>query len=417
MKPLFWLIIVCLVFVPIVKAEVYLNEISAAGTPEYVELYNNSPDSIKLENWYIDDIPDKGSAPKPFSLTLDGLGFGIIELNAIFNNSGGDSVRLLDTKQNEVDRYDYTVNLSLNDIFLRCPDGGDTWTLTQTGSKGLSNQPGCLALTPTLPTEPFFFPTPMALLSVTLLPTLTLTPTPSPNPPPQPEVFLSEVMVYPDKDSEWVELYNPNPKTITLTDWFLDDQENGGSAPKPFSITIQSQNYSLIQLNNQIFNNDGDQVRLLSPEQKEIDRFEYEKANKGRTFSRSSLNRTAPWCETTPTLNQPNTQCLTLPIPTLNLIATQNLLTTITKSNTDNTLKPKTNLPTPAFLQFGVNFYRQPEPKVLGVKIQKIKVNTDKLVFWWQFTKISLWLNLLIGSGALVYLSLSLLPLSRLWPG
>ena len=190
MRPLFWLITAFLCFAPTAKAQVWLNEISPGSSPEYIELYNSSTEAIELKNWFIDDVIDKGSAPKQFSLTLEANGFGMIELNSMLNNSGGDSVRLLDPHQVEIDRYDYTANISLNDIFIRCPDGGDSWVLMTIGSKAQSNLANCPLLTPTVVIEQ----TPTTIIT-SIIDTIVL---PSPTAHPTPGVILSEVMGYPD---------------------------------------------------------------------------------------------------------------------------------------------------------------------------------------------------------------------------
>lgn len=406
---MFWLIIVFLCFAPAAKAQVWLNEISAGSTPEYVELYNSSTEAIELKNWFIDDVIDKGSSPKQFSLTLEANGFGVIELNSMLNNSGGDSVRLLDANQVEIDRYDYAANISLNDIFVRCPDGGDSWVLMATGSRAQSNLTSCLLLTPTAVLEE----TPTTIIT-SIIDTPVL---PSPTAYPTPGVILSEVMVYPDNESEWVEIYNPHSNSVTLTEWFLDDSENSGSSPKPFSLTIEGQNYGLVKLSSQIFNNTGDQVRLLNHQLLEIDQFEYEKANKNQTFSRVLLDKNGSWCETKPTPNQTNSDCLSSETEIINLTTTPNLLTPIINPTKAAILGSTFALPNPTSLHFSGNLYLLPKPQVLGIKNHQSHTTTSGLVFWQQFTKISLWLNLLLNSFLLIVLSFALLPLSRYFPG
>lgn len=405
MRPLFWLIIFGFLLVPTTQADIFLNEISPGSSPEYVELYNSATEAVELNNWYLDDLADKGSSPKLFSTTISALGFSVVELNSMLNNSGGDSVRLLDPHQVEIDRYDYTANISLNDIFIRCPDGGDSWVLMTIGSKAQSNLANCLLLTPTVVIEQ----TPTTIIT-SIIDTIVL---PSPTAHPTPGVILSEVMVYPDNESEWVELYNPHFYSVTLTNWFLDDQENSGSTPKQFTLTIAKESYGLIELNNHIFNNTGDQVRLLDFQLKEIDHFEYDKANKNQTFSRVLLNKTGSWCSTEPTPNQTNSDCLSSEKEIINLTTTPSLLTPIINPTKAAPLGSTFALPNPTSLHFSGNLYLLPKPQVLGVQNHQSHTTTSGLVFWQQFTKISLWLSLIINTALLIYLSSSLLLLYR----
>ena len=406
MKPLFWLIVFSFLLVRVTQADIYLNEISAGSSPEYVELYNSDLTSVELNNWFIDDIPDKGSSPKAFSLTLAGQGFGVIELNSMLNNSGGDSVRLLNENQTEIDRYDYTNSISLNDIFLRCPNGGDSWVLTTLFSKAQSNEANCLALTPTLVLEETPIVTTTPIISTVLLPSPTVHATPG--------VILNEIMVYPEDDGEWVELYNPETVTVTLEDWYLDDLKDAGSLPKAFSIILEPKSFGVINLNSSVFNNSGDQVRLLDSKETEIDKFEYDKTTKNHSFSRQNLTKNNSWCLTDSTPNQHNHPCLheaTSSInPTITQALTQSILSPTTVKNNLSLILPKN-------LKLSQNYYQLKTPKVLG----KATINQDshqaELVFWLQFTKINLWLNLLLNSFALICLNLSLPAFYRSFSG
>lgn len=409
MKPLFWLTICFFLFVPKVKADIFLNEISAGSSPEYVELYNSALDRVELNNWYLDDVADAGSLPKRFSITLDGQSFGVVELSSMLNNSGGDSVRLLDENQHEVDSYNYTTNVSLNDIFVRCPDGGDTWILTTTSSKSQANQASCLLLTPTLLIEATPTTISMPIISALLLPTPTAHITPG--------VILSEVMVYPDNSEEWVELYNPNSYSVILTNWYLDDQEDGGSSPKAFSVTLNPQSFSLVVLTSAIFNNSGDQVRLLNNEKVEIDQFEYERAVKNQTFSRKMLNNKSEFCQTEPSPNQTNHPCLTEKENTLTTTVTIAISPSQKPQITAKVFGIEPSFKMPQSLKLSTDYYPLPQTQVLGAKTVKRSAPTTQLVFWLQFTKISLWLNLLTAVVFLIGLSFFLPGYYRLLPG
>lgn len=408
MKLLLWLIITVFLVVPRADAKVWLNEISAGSSPEYIELYNSDSIPINLVDWYLDDIIEKGSSPKKFSIELPGNGFGVIELNSIFNNSGGDSVRLLDNNEVEIDHYDYTINLSLNDIFIRCPDGGDAWVSTTIGSKEKSNLDNCLLLTPSL--------TPQPTLPTANSPTPTSPFLPTPTVHTTPGVLLTEVMVYPDNESEWAEIYNPQDSSVTLNGWYLDDGQNSGSSPKSFSLTIPAKSYKVIYLNTQIFNNSADTVRLLNSEFAEIDGFDYDGAEKSQSFSRQSLIKDDSWCLTNPSPNQANSTCLQT-ISGLTDTKITEPTPTVIPTEISKIIQSESSIIPPAGLILSDNFYKLPQPKVLGAKTSPPCSNQAELVFWQQFTKISLWLNLLISVLFLIHLSFSLPVFSRFYAG
>ncbi len=80
------------------------------------------------------------------------------------------------------------------------------------------------------------------------------------------EIYLNEYMPYPESGNEWVEIYNDNSESKTLTGWQIDDIKDGGSSPKSFTVTVAGKGYAKIELAASFFNNDGDSVRLLRPD-------------------------------------------------------------------------------------------------------------------------------------------------------
>ena len=158
----------------------------------------------------------------------------------------------------------------------------------------------------------------------TIEPTKTPTPTPLPSPTPtqQPSfdhILISEAMVYPDGEDEWVKLYNDNDFGVSLTDWYLDDGENTGSSPKQFSLEIPAKGYAKVTIASAMFNNDGDTIRLLDHAQKEKDRITYEVAEKGKAVGRgNTANTPSPTPTTTPTPTQkPTITPTAIPSPTI----------------------------------------------------------------------------------------------------
>ncbi|MBI4226575.1 lamin tail domain-containing protein [Candidatus Roizmanbacteria bacterium] len=159
---------------------------------------------------------------------------------------------------------------------------------------------------------------------------------PIPTPQSYPNIFLSEVMVYPESNTnEWLEIYNDNDFSISLDSWYIDDLENGGTTPKKFSIYISAKSYGVYELSTSMFNNDGDSVRLLDFDQKELDSFQYQSSEKGKTLGRTSFD-TDNFCLQTPSKNTLNSPCIN---PTATLTAKS------TPSSSTPTVVP-TNTPT-----------------------------------------------------------------------
>ncbi len=166
--------------------------------------------------------------------------------------------------------------------------------------------------------------TPIA--SPTLVPTPTLTPLPTSMPTPTPQnptptnspqdynnIFINEVMANPSEGNEWVELYNANSFTVDLENWFLDDLADGGSAWQKFSLTIAPYGYGVVNLSRNIFNNTGDEVRLVNPYGEEKDLFSYSKTVSGQSWGKDEDGN---WCLQEPTPQKINLACFS-PNPTI----------------------------------------------------------------------------------------------------
>jgi hypothetical protein len=142
-------------------------------------------------------------------------------------------------------------------------------------------------------------------------PTSIPTESPTPTPFPISNIFLSEIMVYPETtDCEWVEIYNGNNFPVSLNNWYLDDQENGGSSPKKFTLNLPALGLAVYDLSFSMFNNTQDQVRLLDNNKNVVDSFEYDKAEKNLTWARTDFTQDN-FCLQTPSKNQFNSSsCL-----------------------------------------------------------------------------------------------------------
>ena len=195
--------------------------------------------------------------------------------------------------------------------------------------------------------------TPTEILS----PTESLTPTPNPparnatqsvaggQPQTYNNVYISEVMVDPETgNSEWIEIYNDNEFEIKLDNWYIDDLENSGTVPKQLTLTISAKNYASYDLSSSMFNNDGDEVRLLDFDQKEIDSFQYQSSEKGKTLGRTALDSDS-FCQQSPTRNAPNGSCIN-PTATPTPKSTTSSSSNVTSTNAPTKTPSLTKIPT-----------------------------------------------------------------------
>lgn len=309
-----YLIISLFVYLPPIYSSVILNEIAIQPT-QTVELYNSDATvSADISYWYIDDSGGTTYFTIPMNTFIPPLSCHVFTGDFNFNKSTADAIRLIDssfrpttTSAVIVDSYQYAKAAETDYSFSRRSD--KTWEILPS-SLGLFND----TLLPCIPTPaPPPEPTPTEAETPTPTPESTLVPTPSPTPIPSIDhnaIHLSEVFSYPDIGSnEWVELYNANDYLVDLVDWYIDDTENSGGAPRRFSLTINPYEYKIINISSSLFNNTGDTVRLLNAEKQEKDSMEYGKVIRGNSVGRISFDEDI-YCEQSPSPNIQNNGCI-----------------------------------------------------------------------------------------------------------
>ncbi|MFA5127092.1 MAG: lamin tail domain-containing protein [Patescibacteria group bacterium] len=110
------------------------------------------------------------------------------------------------------------------------------------------------------------------------------------------DFIISEFLPDPvgSDDLEWVELYNLSNKDINLTGWQLDDVE-GSSRPYVFnaSSTIAAGQFLVVdrQTSRLSLNNQGDEVRLLTPLAQVWQTVPYEKVSEGESQAWDPINQ------------------------------------------------------------------------------------------------------------------------------
>jgi len=294
-----------------VFASLKINEIYPAppsGEDEWVELYNDENSVIDLSQYSLTDLTNKKI--KFINSIVPPLSFEIATSSGVLNNNG-DTIFLKNNLGDTIEIATYSGTFNSTKTFAKCPDFDGNWFILNLLTKNTSNQTACQSLTPTPTITPTTTITNAPIPTETSTPTpYTLTPTPSID-----NVYLSEVMVNPSTgEKEWVEIYNDNDFSVSLNNWYIDDLENGGSAPKIFSLEISGKSYSVFNLTSSMFNNDEDSVRLIDFNKNLKDDFEYGKSKQGKTLGRTSFE-SDDFCLQEPSKNAPNNSCIN-PNPT-----------------------------------------------------------------------------------------------------
>jgi hypothetical protein len=161
-------------------AAVVINELYPKTEPanlEWIELYNTGSELVSLDRWRLQNsvgvvttfilnasarIAPHGFLTFPESQT--DINFAI----------EGDTARLFDEKNNQVDSQWYPSILGYNTSMGRSSDGNGSWTICTTATYNKPNN--CPEPSPT----PTPLPTNTSTPTPTLLPTITPTPTPAP---------------------------------------------------------------------------------------------------------------------------------------------------------------------------------------------------------------------------------------------
>ena len=299
-----------------IKASVTINEIYPAppqNESEWVELYNGSDVDVDLKSLHAEDekhnnivLPEQILKPNEYAIATS---------TAVLNNTGGDSVYLF-TAQNEiVDSVSYRADFQAGMSYVKCINENEPiWISTKILTIKEINTQACYEPSPTPTTIPT--PNPSNTPTRTLTPTTIPTNTPTPYVKSYDKIYINEAMTDPpSEESEWIELYNDNEYSVDLMGWQFDDIESGGSKPKTFSITIERKSYVVVDIANPMFNNSGDDIRLLDPTGKTIDKISYKDSVENKTWNRKSYG-TLEMCLLEKSPKAANPPCLANTPPT-----------------------------------------------------------------------------------------------------
>ncbi|MCS6844843.1 MAG: lamin tail domain-containing protein, partial [Caldilineales bacterium] len=264
---------------------------TANAQDEYIELYNANDFPVDLGGWKLDDVDDSAQRtffmPEgspvftiPAGTVIAPRGFVVFyrSQTRIALNNEGDWVRLLRPDGTVVEAVEYPGSRK-DQAHSKTVDGGTQWTRDYPPSPGAPNRPA---------------------------------PTPTPTPPgPLPSgVGLNEFMPRPASDwngdgaanpqDEYIELFNAGDQPVDLGGWMLDDEPEAaaaaGAAPegtRPYVIpagTVIPARGFLVFYRSQTgvtLNDDGDSARLLAPDGREVERYDYPSARPDTSYSKT----------------------------------------------------------------------------------------------------------------------------------
>ncbi len=251
-----------------VAASLKITEIYPApadGGREWVEIFNDGGELIDITAFSLADSKNNkltfdASAASPSGYILAGG-------ENILNNSGDDVV-LKNEKGEIIDSVSFPDSITSDKSYSFC---NESWMIVSQITKNTDNSPACILPTPTV--------SPSTAVTLTDAP-------PNETDTSIDEIYISEVMVNPSENGEWIEIFNNNDFHVSLKNWFIDDAENSGSAAKPFSLEISAKSYGVFELTSAMFNNDSDSVRILNQNSIVQDSFTYYSSSSGKSLGK-----------------------------------------------------------------------------------------------------------------------------------
>jgi hypothetical protein len=186
-------LVLFLSYAPLAYAKVWINEFSSSGSNDWVELYNDAPETVQLDQFRLRD--NTISNKLDLSGEIAAHGFAVFEWGSKLNN-GGDTIRLI-AKNDENTNLDIVLYAAKNaDVTVpavgqvggRQTDGSTPWVIFAADTKGTTNNEA--PLVPTITPLPQNTPTSVPQPTPTRVPTPTRTPTPV-KPSPTPKITIT----------------------------------------------------------------------------------------------------------------------------------------------------------------------------------------------------------------------------------
>ncbi|MCG8346656.1 MAG: lamin tail domain-containing protein, partial [Chloroflexales bacterium] len=122
---------------------VVINELMAAGQPEWIELYNNGAEPVTLTNWMIKRISASGTEKRKTlaAAIVKPHGFVVLEFTDSFLNNDGATLELFDAWGDPVGEAVVYPALGDDQVYARTSDGGIDWSAAYLPSRGRPNLP------------------------------------------------------------------------------------------------------------------------------------------------------------------------------------------------------------------------------------------------------------------------------------
>ncbi len=361
------------------QSKILINEFLIDPQPQKVEIINIGSDSADLSGWIIDDSGGLNHFTIPNSTIIYPNSCLVFSGDFNLNKSSFDTIRLINNSE-IIDSFSYQSSSGSGISYVRLPDGENNWTTAEANIGFFNQNPqiSCIYQPQT--------PTPSITPTITLTPTFppsSITPTTPPQPTPTPisyeKIYLSEMMVNPKTgENEWVEIYNDNDFEVFLDNWFIDDLENAGSAPRRFSLIIPPKSYQILNLSSPIFNNNGDQIRLLDFNKNLKDSFEYSFSLEDKSWGRTNFSDDN-FCLMDKTPQEKNSNCL-------QETDNSSIIKKTTPTAKPSTIEKKNNSvqnkiqPSLFFFNQQKNFSYEKSPQILGISTSPIKNQAKKPV-------------------------------------
>lgn len=160
----------------IVKAQIQINEVSSKSSPDWVEIYNNSPDAIDLSLY---KLTDRAGNLKSLTGSLINGGFIAFDWHNKLDNDGDTIYLLVASNSAQIEEFTYgdpgSVCLPDEAGSVGRVDNGNTIERFSLSTKAQTNTGSVINTCPSPTPEP----TPSPTVSIVPTPTKTATPTPT----------------------------------------------------------------------------------------------------------------------------------------------------------------------------------------------------------------------------------------------
>jgi hypothetical protein len=247
--------------------EIFPNPKGNDKGKEFIEIYNSSNDEITLENFKIERISKKGVIKKySFKKTDKIKGKKYFKIKTASLNNDGAIIKLIDTsneKDEEIDKIKY--DQSQEEKSYNCNEDDEHkkwyWAEATPGEKNAIN-PASIKY---------------------------------------PTILLSELLPNPsgeEKEKEFIEIYNPNKKTINLKNWELRDKGRTGKYIFGKGAKIKSGEFVVLTRKEFKFalnNSGGEEVRLIAPSGETKSKISYKSAKENLSYNLNLPKKNWRW--------------------------------------------------------------------------------------------------------------------------